>query len=135
MNEKLRKLEEVCNECLWLKIQCICHHRKTSVDEDIEEQIKIAKVISIPRPPVREDIYLAIDIERNYQDTNFPRTKDNPRSIGEYILIMEEAMSQARANWYGNVPDKNSLEMLRKVVATGIRCFEDHGIPRRDLNQ
>jgi len=73
----------------------------------------------------REDIYKIIDEERNYQDRYH-----NPKETLEAELVMMKVyLDQALEDWTYKA---DSRHIIRKVVALGIRCLENHGCPRRE---
>lgn len=93
----------------------------------------------IPRP----EVYKVIDGERDYQDAGRGNAKRHegaiangvirPMTPGEYLLCMEQCLSDARAAWYKPNGGVACLDPLRKVVALGVACMEHHGALRRVL--
>lgn len=80
----------------------------------------------------REDIYAIIDQERAYQDLKWGSPQECPHEVGAWLLIMEQLLADARRAWTEPRGDVEALEELRKVVATGVACMEQHGAePRR----
>jgi hypothetical protein len=77
----------------------------------------------------RDEVYAAIDGERDYQDTELGVGEN---SVPGEILILESYIARARASW---VDDYNSrapaLRMIRKVAGIAVRCMENHGAPKR----
>jgi len=99
---------------------------------------------AIPRdvttnPCSREDVYTAIDTERNYQDKFVlpERRYYQTHTLGEFILMLGQYADQARAKWTshkdGDSPDEfpPSLHEVRKLAALAVRCMEQHGAPCR----
>lgn len=84
----------------------------------------------------RRDAFEAINSELDYQERVWPSPSDIPTlSVGEEILLMEEYLLKARAEWQqSRDPDeRTALEMIRKITATGVRCMAHHGsIPREE---
>lgn len=83
----------------------------------------------------RDDVYDAIDTERIYQDEGHGNAAtDRPeKAVGEFILLMEEALAQGRAMHY-RTPHEGAdcvLDFVRKVAALAVRCMEQHGAPLR----
>jgi len=79
-----------------------------------------------------KDIYKVLDGERRYQDTKGELLGwSATHSVGDFIVFMQGYLNDAikkgshEAGWQG------SLEELRKVVALGVACFEQHGVPER----
>jgi hypothetical protein len=84
----------------------------------------------------RENVYLAVDSERRYQDAgagNAARHADQPKAMspGEFILCMEKCLADARAAWYKPDGGIACLDYVRKVTALGVQCMELHGAPPR----
>ena len=71
----------------------------------------------------KSEVYKRIDGEQSHQNTG--KHKRNP-GVAEEILIMEEYLKRARkacVDSPGNV--EPTLDIMRKIVATGIRCFSE----------
>ena len=94
------------------------------------------------RPALRENVYLALDSERNYQEmrakeSGTPENEVRPHSVEEFMYYMEdylrELKTQLSRTW---TPDrkapKEALNTLRKVTALGVAAMEQHGAPRRE---
>lgn len=84
----------------------------------------------------REDIvYRAINEERDYQDSLISKSESDGRhSITEFVSYMEDYIQEARhvgARVWGPVAAQKQLGILRKVVALGVSCMEQHGVVRR----
>jgi hypothetical protein len=93
----------------------------------------------------REEVYEAINSERNYQDKRwgpYLSARRDPlpehgmpggwRSLDEFVLYMQGYMNELvfAASHYA---DKDqALDIVRKVTALGVRCMEQHGAPRRE---
>ena len=81
----------------------------------------------------RKNVYKIIDGERDYQDSLNPKMdhKGFPTVEAE-LLMMEEYLKDARTAWtHSHANAVPALEIMRKVVGMGIRCFENHGVPKR----
>jgi hypothetical protein len=82
----------------------------------------------------RQEVYVAIDGERAYQDGQWPHgTKLGPElSVGDEILLAEQYLSLARAAWARQAaPEVDALDILRKVGGIVVRCMETHGVVER----
>ena len=83
----------------------------------------------------REEVYAAIDSERAYQDAqkgNSKRHDGQPQmSPGEFILVLEHLLLQARTEWYRPDGGVSCLEHIRKVAGSATQCMEVHGAPPR----
>ena len=77
-----------------------------------------------------QEIFEVIKTERVYQAKKWNH-KGTPSVEGE-ILLMEEYLSKVRTVWSATSDKTQVLDMMRKVVGVGIRCFENHGCPPRD---
>ena len=80
----------------------------------------------------REIVYKCIDSERDYQDSqnNNWEHKGYP-SVEAELLLMEHYLHLTREKWVQTSDNEACLDMMRKVVGIGIRCFENHGcMPR-----
>ncbi len=75
----------------------------------------------------RDEVYLAIDSERDYQDDKWHTNS----TMGEFVLLLEEYVDRARAAWSQSMPDERTLDTVRKVGALAVACMEQHGAPWR----
>jgi hypothetical protein len=83
---------------------------------------------------IRKQVFEVIEEERDYQENVWPRGTGCERSVGEEILCMEECILVARQAWqkgddYKPDDKRAMLNQIRKVVAIGVRCMENHGAP------
>lgn len=86
---------------------------------------------------LREDVYKALDTERDYQDGKWghslsdDRPGDGFRSIDEFALYIEGYTKDLvqQCSHYANPEDK--LDIVRKVGALCVACMEHHGAPHR----
>lgn len=90
----------------------------------------------------RKEIYSRIDDERYYQAVRWgtfhsnaggDHPVDRPKPVESFILYMEDYLQQARHQISREEGHDNALDSLRKVVALGVACFEQHGVPERKL--
>jgi hypothetical protein len=85
----------------------------------------------------RQEVYKAIDGERDYQDNLGSDRVSVPRhthKICEEIVMMRQYLDKAEKAWVNNpgeVGNLASLNELRKVTSMGVRCMENHGAPVR----
>jgi hypothetical protein len=87
----------------------------------------------------RYEVYAVIDHERAYQDMRMERdgstaTPETSHTPEEYLLYMEHYMHLARetaSTVWGPECREQLLDKMRKVVALGVACFEEHGVPHR----
>ena len=77
------------------------------------------------------EIYQAIERERRYQDAVHGTIEENPHTVGEWLLIMESELNEAKRAWVKGKGDADALEEILQVVATGVACMEAHGVVSR----
>lgn len=85
----------------------------------------------------REDVYKAIDTERDYQDrmTADPNRPDmiEDLNIAGILLAMERCLHQTREDWYyDSVPYQDTMEFVRKIAGLAVKAGEQYGMPSRD---
>ena len=82
----------------------------------------------------RQEIYAAIDGEREHQNTLCARNQwSEAKTIGEFLLTIECLIDKAKESWYME-PDLQASETLnnmRKIAATAVACMEEHGVLKR----
>ena len=71
--------------------------------------------------------------ERRYQDAKWGTIEDRPKQVGSWMTLMRKLLRDAEDNWATSDNDQGALAELRKVVAVGLACFEQHGVPERAL--
>lgn len=79
----------------------------------------------------REDIYKAIDLERIYQNEKWGEIDKKGHEVGAWILLMRNILNRAEVAWCSNKGDVSALGEIRKLIATGVACAEQHGITER----
>jgi hypothetical protein len=89
--------------------------------------------MNIVRTAQREAVYLATDKERDFQDQKWGPIEDHPHEMGSWILIMESLLADARKAWQSVNGDAKAAEELRKVIAVGVACLEQHGVIERTM--
>ena len=82
----------------------------------------------------RQRVYRAIDTERDFQDRKWGTTAQHPHEVGGWITIMRKLLTDAESAWASSAGDGASLMEIRKVIAVGIACCEQHGIENRWLH-
>ena len=85
----------------------------------------------------RRATYLAIDNERDYQDRVWESESTpgqaNELAIGEFVLLLEEYVLRARAEWVTAAnQEATTLHYIRKIAGIAVNCMEQHGAPERD---
>jgi predicted component of type VI protein secretion system len=100
-------------------------HRKDCCLSDlinkVEREIKMAS---------RQQVYEAINSERDYQD-NLPRSTVKNQMPMEHLAIIERICRDMNDCWYDK-PGQPTMDFMRKIAATAVRCMEQHGAPRRE---
>ena len=83
----------------------------------------------------RTDVYEQIDKERDFQDsltkTAF-RHNVADRSVPAEIVMIQTYLNHAIREFTDYYGDEKALHQIRKLVALGVRCLENHGCPRRE---
>lgn len=70
--------------------------------------------------------------ERDYQDKKWGTIQERPREVGTYLTLMRVLLTEAEQAYAKSKDDGPALNELRKVVAVGLACFEQHGVPSRE---
>jgi len=78
----------------------------------------------------RPNIYDAIETERAYQDKKYGDQHDRQLSLGDFILIIEEELSEAKQEFVRNGRIFSLREILQ-VAAVCVACMEVHGVVER----
>jgi hypothetical protein len=76
-----------------------------------------------------EAIVQAIVHERAYQQA---RWDDAPHTVGEWLLIVEAELLEAKQAWVKGHGNHEALTELVQVLAVGVACLEQHGVPPED---
>lgn len=76
----------------------------------------------------RMKIFQAIENERNHQDKKWGH---NSHTVGEWLLIVQAELDEAKEAWVKNNGDNAALEELLQVVSVGVACIEEHHIVQR----
>lgn len=69
----------------------------------------------------------AIHDERVFQTRKWGTIQQHPHEVGGYLTLMRKLLSDAEEAWSGNRGDVDALDEIRKVVAVGVACMEQHG--------
>ena len=82
----------------------------------------------------RNEVYAAIDAERDHQDQKWGKLEQKKQSVAGYLLVMERELAEAKAGWTHNIPDKHSaLAEIVQIAATAVACLEQHGLEGNPL--
>lgn len=79
----------------------------------------------------QQDALQKVRDERQYQDKKWGTVQQRPREVGTYLTLMRKLLTDAEKAFAENSGDAPALDELRKVVAVGVACFEQHGVPPR----
>lgn len=76
----------------------------------------------------RQEVFHAIENERNYQSEKWGR--DKQQSLLGFITIMRKELQEAEDGWYDAIASgRNSpLNEIVQVAATAVACLEKYGI-------
>ncbi len=77
------------------------------------------------------EVFPAIHGERVYQDRKWGNPDQHPHEVGGYITLMRKLLNDAETAWCTSRGDIGALDELRKVVAVGVACMEQHGAVAR----
>ena len=83
------------------------------------------------KQPTIQEIEIAIRRERSYQDEKWGTIAGHPHTVGEWLLIMEKELREAKGAWISQRGDIGALEEILHVIAVGCACLEQHGIVER----
>jgi len=76
-------------------------------------------------------VFEAIASERSYQDRRWGTPAEHPHEVGGYLTLMAVHLRRAQEAWAGAGGDAGALDALRKVLAVGVACGEQHGLRGR----
>lgn len=76
-------------------------------------------------------VFEAIVSERGYQDRKWGPPSAHPHEVGGYLTLMEVHLRRAQEAWASSNNDTKALDSLRKVLAVGVACGEQHGLVGR----
>lgn len=80
-------------------------------------------------PPV---VLAAIMSERSYQRRRWP---NHSHTVGEWLLIMQKCLDDAKRAWVTGHGDNSALHEIRQVVAVGVAAMGEHGAPLREIGK
>jgi len=79
----------------------------------------------------RQQVYIVVDGERDWQDRKWGTVAKHPHEVGGWLTIMRKLLTDAEAAWASSNSDTTALSEIRKVIAVGVACAEQHGLPQR----
>ena len=109
------------------------------------QQLEIGRLTSPPcvQPPKRicskavasrNEVYRAIDSERDYQNAlGCDRVEkwEVPHTTGEELSLIATYLRRAQDAYADRPGDAAALEVVRKIAGMCVRCMENHGAPSR----
>jgi hypothetical protein len=79
----------------------------------------------------RQEVYKAIDSEREYQDSKW---KGSPHTLTEWLVFIEDYTAEAKhllsRNWDAEVATQAS-DIMRKIAGMAVAALEEHGVRER----
>ncbi len=74
-------------------------------------------------------VFDLVETEREFQDHKHGPIASNPHTVGEWILIMEAELQEAKVALIKGGKGRDSvLYEVLQVVAVGVACIEQHGM-------
>ncbi len=84
---------------------------------------------------INSEVMSAVHDERVFQNRKWGTITEHPHEVGGYLTLMRKLLCDAEQAWSSQKGDVGALDEIRKVVAVGIACMEQHGpIPRSPLS-
>ena len=84
---------------------------------------------------INAEVMSAVHDERVFQNRKWGTIVEHPHEVGGYLTLMRKLLCDAEQAWSSQKGDVGALDEIRKVVAVGIACMEQHGpIPRSPLS-
>lgn len=84
-----------------------------------------------PAYQIDQSVLTAVHDERVYQNRKWGTIEEHPHEVGGYLTLMRKLLRDAEDAWQSQRGDVGALDELRKVVAVGVACMEQHGaVPR-----
>jgi hypothetical protein len=97
---------------------------------DVNTPSDVAAIAVAPYQ-INQDVLSALHDERVYQNRKWGTVNTHPHEVGGYLTLMRKLLRDAEDAWQSNRGDALALDELRKVVAVGVACFEQHGVVPR----
>ena len=76
-------------------------------------------------------VFKAIETERRHQDVVHGTIEENPHTVGEWLLIIESELTEAKHAWVHGKGDAEALLEILQIAATAVACMEDRGCVTR----
>lgn len=85
----------------------------------------------------REEVYEAIDSERNYQDmliSILSQEDMHELAMGEHLAVLNKLINDAHDAWYSDAaPYPDTMPLIRKIAGVCVQAMEKYGAPEREL--
>ncbi len=79
---------------------------------------------------MKKETHEAIATERAYQEKKWP---EHRHTVGEWILIMDKCMADAKRAYVTGHGDDSALHEIRQVVAVGVAAMDQCGALLREV--
>jgi hypothetical protein len=83
----------------------------------------------------RGNVYDAIDSERDFQDRKWGTIEQHPHEVAGWLTLIRQHLRDSEEAWSGGSSDYVALQEIRKILAIGVACAEQHGIQTRSRQQ
>lgn len=77
--------------------------------------------------PAQANVFAAVAEERKFQDQKWGTITEHPHDVGAWLTIMRSLLTDAERAYMSQRGDLGALDEIRKVVAVGAACMEQHG--------
>lgn len=75
----------------------------------------------------RQEVFSVVSDERVFQDRKWGTVEEHPHEVGSWLTIMRQLLNDAERAYMSQRGDIGALDEVRKVVAVGVACMEQHG--------
>jgi len=87
--------------------------------------------------PTREEVYNAVDTEREYQDrliSILDQEDMHELAMGEHLAVLNKLLADAHDSWYSEAaPYPDTMPLIRKIAGVCVQAMEKYGAPEREL--
>lgn len=105
-------------------------NRETKMNQEIKPDAPAKDFTEI----LRDHVFDSISDERRYQDQKWGDAERHPQSVGAFLTLMRVHLARAESAWAVASNNIEALDHLRKVLALGVACGEQHGMPKREYS-
>lgn len=72
---------------------------------------------------------LALQVERGHQDRKHGTASENPHTVGEWLLIIEAELAEAKEALIKGGEGRNSvMQEIVQIGASALAAIEEHGL-------